>query len=223
MNMNLLLIIITITIPTIAHLYVSYNFKKYKKTIVKSEVSGFECARKIMDEHDMNDVYITAISGKYSDHYNSSRKVIKLSKQVFNDSSITSISIASFESKKALLDKSNDSAFKFKDSLNNLFKYASYLGYLFILIGLFLAVQLFFSLGIVLEILNLLFHLITIKVDFKIARGALDELLEQSIISSEENEMVKSVLSACAYKNLAFLIDNVIEVGIMIYDFGSSK
>ena len=188
-----------------------------------SSLSGFETARKILDTHDMNDVYITAVSGKYSDHYNSSRKVIKLSKDVFNDSSITYISIAAFETAKAILDKENDPLFKFKESFTTIFKYLSYLGYILIIAGIFLAVPISLTLGIVFEMLNLLFHLFTIKVEIKIARRALDELLEISAINSDENEKVKSVLAACAYKNLACLINNVVEVGEIIYNFGSSK
>ena len=221
--MDLILILITISISLIAHIYVSTNFQKYKRNDVISSLSGFETARKILDTHDMNDVYITAVSGKYADHYNSSRKVIKLSKDVFNDSSITYISIAAFETSKAVFDKNNDSLFKFKESFTTIFKYLSYLGYIMIIVGIFLAIPISLTLGIVLEMLNLLFHLFTIKVEINVARRALDELLEISAITSDENEKVKSVLAACAYKNLACLINNIVEVGEIIYNFGSSK
>ena len=60
-------------------------------------------------------------------------------------------------------------------------------------------------------------------VEIRIARSALDELLEISAINSDENEKVKSVLAACAYKNLSCLINNIVEVGELIYNFGSSK
>ena len=78
--MDLILILFIVIISSIAYIYLRYNFNTYRKVVSKSDLSGFEVARKILDIHDMNDVYITAVSGRYSDHYNSSRKVIKLSK-----------------------------------------------------------------------------------------------------------------------------------------------
>ena len=221
--MDLILILFIVIISSIAYIYVRYNFNTYKKVVSKSDLSGFEVARKILDIHDMNDVYITAVSGRYSDHYNSSRKVIKLSKKVFNDSNITSLSIAAFEAAEAILDKKNDSMFKFREMFVELFKYISYFGYIAILVGIFFAVPPLFTIGIACEALSLLFSMATIKVEIKAARLALDELLEISAINKEENEKVKSVLAACCYKNTGCLINNIVEVFGLIYNFGVNR
>lgn len=221
--MDLILILFIIIISSIAYIYVRYNFNTYKKVISKSDLSGFEVARKILDNHDMNYVYITAISGNFSDHYNSSRKVIKLSKKVFNDSNLTCIGIAAFEAAEAILDKKNDSMFKFREMFAKLFKYISYFGYIAILAGIFLAVPPLFTIGIACEAISLIFNIATIKVEVKAARLALDELLEISAVSKEENEKIKSVLAACCYKNVGCIIYNVIEVFSMVYNFGVNR
>ena len=63
----------------------------------------------------------------------------------------------------------------------------------------------------------------TIKVEIKAARLALDELLEISAINKDENEKVKSVLAACCYKNTGCLINNIVEVFGLIYNFGVNR
>ncbi len=221
--MDFLLIVIFLGISLISYIYMITNFNKYSKIKSNKDLSGFEVARKILDRHELNDVYVTAISGKYNDHYNSSRKVVKLSKRVFNDSSITSVGIVAFECGHALLDYNKDKMFEIREMFANIAKYLSYFGYILVIAGLFLDIRSAILLGIIFEIVTLLFHLVTIKVEFIAARIALDELLEISGISMDENESVKSVLAACAYKKLTFIINNIMEVGSFIYNFGSGK
>ena len=223
--MDLVIVLFTITISLIAYVYTNKMFNKYKKKLSNSELSGFEVARKILDKYDLNEVYITEISGKYSDIYNGNRKVVKLCKEVFHGNSITSVGIAAFESVHAVEDSEKKPFYKYRETYYSFAKLLSYIGYFLIVIGIFFDLRRFHCLliGVGFMMCCLIMNLITLKVEIGNARRSLDELLDQSIINKDENDAIKDVLSACAYKNVAFVINNVIEFCRLIYDFGKGK
>lgn len=222
--MDLVLVLITITISLIAYFYINSIFSKYKKKKTKCELSGFEIARKILDKYDLNEVYITEISGKYSDNYNSERKVVKLSKNVFHGTSITSLGIAAFECTYALEDNDKKPFYKYRRFFYKFVNGLAFLGLLLIVFGILFDLRRYniILLGIVFEIITLLLYIVTIKVEIECARRCLDELLDLSIIYKDENDSVKSVLAACCYKNIAFIVNNITEVCSKIYNFGKS-
>lgn len=223
--MDLVLVLITITISLIAYFYINNIFKKYKKKKSNCELSGFEVARKILDKYELNDVYITEISGKYSDNYNDERKVVKLSKNVFHDNSITSIGIAAYESVYALEDHDKKPFYKYRSVYYKIAKFLAVLGILFIILGIFFDLRRYsiILLGIVFEMVVLIMYIITLKVEFECARRCLDELLDLSLINKDENDSIKDVLSACCYKNIAFIVNNITEFCLAIYNFGKAS
>ena len=83
----------------------------------------------------MNNVYVTEINGKLTDHYDSSRKVVRLSKDVFHGDSIASCSVAAHEVGHAIQDKEGYSFMRFRSLMFPLVNISSYCGYLAILIG----------------------------------------------------------------------------------------
>ena len=223
--MDLVLVLITITISLIAYFYINNIFKKYKKKKSNCELSGFEVARKILDKYELNDVYITEISGKYNDNYNDERKVVKLSKNVFHGNSITSIGIAAYESVYALEDHDKKPFYKYRSVYYKIAKFLAVLGILFIVFGIFLDLRRYsiILLGIVFEMVVLIMYIITLKVEFECARRCLDELLDLSLINKDENDSIKDVLSACCYKNIAFIVNNITEFCSAIYNFGKAS
>ena len=79
--MDLTLIIIIFSIPLIAQIYVSRSYNKYKKIYNDKNTTGYEVARKILDENNLKDMYIVETTGTMSDHYDSSRKIIRLDRK----------------------------------------------------------------------------------------------------------------------------------------------
>ena len=222
--MDLVLVLITITISLIAYFYINNIFTKYKSKNSKCGLSGFEVARKILDKHDLNEVYITEVSGRYSDNYNDERKVVKLSKGVFHGTSLTSVGIAAFESVYALEDNDKKPFYKYRSFYYKFARGLAVLGLILIIVGIFFDLRRYsvILLGIVLEIITMLMYIFTIKVEFECARRCLDELLELSIIYKDENEAIKSILAACCYKNIAFIVNNITEFCSLVYRFGKS-
>lgn len=92
-----ILIIIGLLISLIAQIIVTTSYKKYKKVLNSKDLTGFEVARKILDKNNLQDIMILETRGNLSDHYDPTRKVIKLSTDIYHGSSIASAAVAAHE------------------------------------------------------------------------------------------------------------------------------
>ena len=80
-----------------AQLKVSSSFNKYLRVHSRSGYTGYEVARMILIEMDLHDVRVEPIGGNLTDHYDPRTKVIRLSNNVYNGSSVAAVSVAAHE------------------------------------------------------------------------------------------------------------------------------
>jgi len=220
--MDILLMIIAIVITTVAQIFVSSSYSKYKKIKAKGNLTGFEVARNILDNHNLNNVYVTETTGVLSDHYDPSRKVIRLSKDVFHGNSIASYSVAAHEVGHAIQDKEGYSFLRFRSIIFPLVNFASYFGYIAIMIGIIFSVVDFIWVGIALEIIILLFQLITLPVEFDASKRALQELRNEKMLTKNEISSSKNMLMAAAFTYVASVLSTILQILRLILIFGKS-
>lgn len=79
-----IIFIIVLTIIIIINIYLRNLMKDLVNTKLDSNLSGFEIARNISSKYQNEELHIIKKNGKFLDHYNSERKVIKLSPEVFD-------------------------------------------------------------------------------------------------------------------------------------------
>ena len=94
---SMILILGAVIITGGAQAYISMNYRRYKGEFVKSGKSGFDTAREILDKNGLSKVLIIETSGELSDHYDPSKKVVKLSHDIYNGKTIAAVSVASHE------------------------------------------------------------------------------------------------------------------------------
>ena len=78
------LLIIGFIISLAAQIYVNVSYRKYKNIENSKGLTGFDVARKILDENGLKDIYVTEVRGNLTDHYDPVRKVIRLSTDIFH-------------------------------------------------------------------------------------------------------------------------------------------
>ena len=210
--MDLLLILIIITIPLIADINIKTNYNKYLKVDNKGNLTGQEVARKILDKHGLNDVYVVETDGYLSDHYDPSRKTVRLSKAVFEGESVASIAIAAHECGHAIQDKENYLFLRLRSLIFPIVNIATTLSYFIILIGLVLQILDLFYLGIALTSIGLIFQLITLPVEFDASKRAKEELNKLRVVSKEEASGVKKVLFSAAMTYVAGVLSSVLQI-----------
>ena len=206
------LIFLGIAISLCAQLYVSSNYNKYKKQESKKGLSGFEVAKIILDSKGMSNVYITEVRGNLTDHYDSSRKVVRLSAEIFHGTSIASASVAAHEVGHAIQDKEGYSFMRIRERLFPLVNISSYGGYLSILIGVLFGIYDLIMIGIALEVIVLLFQLITLPVEFNASKRAEEELKKNSILTTKELSDSHNMLVSAALTYVASVLTTMLQI-----------
>lgn len=221
--MDILLLLLAVIITFSAQIYVSTTYNKNKNIKAEKNITGFEVARTILDSYGLNNIYITETNGFLSDHYDPTRKVIRLSKEVFHGNSIASFSVAAHEVGHAIQDKIGYQFMKFRSLIFPLVNFASYSGYFAILIGILLNSINFIWLGISLEIIILLFQMVTLPVEFDASNRALKELKKHKILTKKELIKSKTMLTAAALTYIASVLNTILQILRLIIIFGNSN
>ena len=220
--MDILVISILLFVTLGSYIYIEIKYKKYKKEDIKSLKSGFEISREIMDTYDMNNVYITESRDILFSYYDPDRKVIRLVKGVFNDTSITSCAISAFSAAYAIEDKKKNKLLKFRTTFSQLATIILYLGYLFLAIGILFGHIKTILVGIALEYMVLLFYVFTYKIEKDSRQLALKELIANKIITKKEVNKIDDVIKAASLTYIASLVIPISRLFKLIIEFGKS-
>ena len=197
------LILLGVVITLAAQFYINSRYKKYRAIENKNHLTGVEVARKILDANGLDDVYVTEVSGFLSDHYDPSRKVIRLSKDNFNGTSIA---------RHAIQDKEGYVFLRIRGALVPFVNLASSFGYIAILIGFLFNMLNLAWIGVGLELVILFFQLITLPVEFNASSRAEQQLLKLNLLSNQELDGTKDMLRSAAMTYVASLATTLLEI-----------
>lgn len=217
-----ILIIIGLGISLISQIIVTTSYNKYKKIPNNKKLTGYETARKILDENGLNDIMILETKGNLSDHYDPTRKVIKLSTDIYHGTSIASQAVATHECGHAIQDKESYKPMRIRSKIVPTVNLCTKLGYIAIIIGSFFSYQLI-EIGIILLATILAFELITLPVEFNASKRALKKLEDYKLIEKKEKTKVKYMLSAAAFTYLAALLTSLLQILRLVLIFGNRR
>lgn len=221
--MNLFLYILILVIPIIAQIRINLAYSKYKKVKNDKGITGFEVARKILDSNGLEDIYVVETSGNLTDHYDPSRKVIKLSKDIFHGSSIAASSVAAHECGHAIQDKDGYIFMRIRSFLVPVVNLVSSLSWIVIFIGLIAEAFNIFIFGIGLISISLVFQLVTLPVEFDASKRANEELVKLKLVNKDESDGVKSMLEAAAMTYVASVLTSILEIIRLILIFSDDR
>lgn len=196
---NVIWFVLVLILPCISYSVISVTYSKYKEKELKKKLSGFEVARKILDNNNLKDLYIVEVKGNLNDHYDYNQKVIRLSTDVYHGESITAAAVAARISSYAIQDKNNNTYMKFRFTLNPIVTFAIYLAYILFIFGICL--QDFGMVSLATSILGfaLVFHIVTLSVEFDAVKIANKSLKEIDILNKEEIDRIENVLKVSMY------------------------
>lgn len=204
-------IILSIAITLGAQFFINHKYNQTKQISVKKNLTGREVARKILDNNDLKNVKVEETYGMLSDHYDPRSKVVRLSSDIYNTSSIASVAVAAHECGHAIQDKNNYLFLRFRNLIIPLVNLSSKAGYIAILIGLISRITNLIIIGIIFELVILLFQLITLPVEFNASRRGLKQLKELKL---EDNELKSSrgMLFAAALTYVASVAATLLQI-----------
>ena len=189
---------------------VKSNFKKYSKVRSSRGITGAEAAAELLRTASIDDVKIVRTAGKLSDHYNPINKTLALSESVYDSSSIAAIGVATHEAGHAIQHAKHYGPLWVRSMLVPTANIGSSLGYIVMLIGLFMASTNMVLVGAVLFSMVLLFQIVTLPVEFDATRRAKALVVEHGIILPQEREGVDRVLNAAALTYVAAAVSTLL-------------
>ncbi len=186
-------------VPCIAFTMINIVYTKYKSNDIKSKLSGFEVARKILDDNDLKNMYIVEVKGSLNDHYDYNQKVIRLSTDIFHGENITAAVVASRLAHYAIYDKKNISLARIKFMINPFMTYVIYLAYIMFILGI--CVQEFDMIGVSSILLGivLVFQLVTIGLEYLVNETAIKDLDKLDILNKKEIELGNKVMKVAVF------------------------
>ena len=204
--------IIGTIIVLFAQFSISSNYKKYSGIKNNKNISGSEIARIILDKNGLNNIYVVETSGELTDHYDPSRKVVRLSKNIYSGTSIASISVAAHEVGHAIQDKEGYSFMRIRSFLVPIVNLTTYLGYFGLIISIFAGITGYLKVSIIVLLASLLFQLVTLPVEFDASKRAKKQLNELGVVNSDEANGVKIMLFAAALTYVASFLSNILQL-----------
>ncbi len=206
--LTILAFIITIT----AQIFVNGSYSKTRKIKNKHNLTGEQVARTILDKNGLQNVQIEEVGTTLGDHYDPRSKTVRLSSDIYHNTSIASASVAAHECGHAIQDKDDYTFLRIRHALIPVVNFSSYAGYIAIVIGcIFSSINLIWV-GILMEIIILLFQLITLPVEFNASSRALKQLEELNLLEKSEIKYSRKMLGAAAMTYVASVAAAVLEI-----------
>ena len=210
---DLLLLLLIIALPLIAQLYISASYNSNLKKKNKQGLTGFDAARKILDANGLNDLLIIETSGNLTDHYDPKRKVIRLSKSIYELDSMASISVAAHEVGHALQDKEGYFFLKFRSFIFPVVSIMSRIAYVVLFIGFLSEIANLIWFGIFAVAFGVFFQIITLPVEINASKRAIKQMEELGLITDDdEKSSAKNMLTAAALTYVAGALAELLQL-----------
>ena len=210
--MQIVLLVLALLVTSASQIYINRSYNKTKRIKNRAGITGAQTARKILDENGLSNVKVEEVRGVLGDHYDSRTKTVRLSSDIYRNTSIASASVAAHECGHAIQDKEGYFFLKLRNSIVPLVNFASYAGYFAILIGVIASSLKIIWIGIIAEIVILVFQLITLPVEFDASKRALKQLEKQKILEKIEISTSKKMLTAAALTYVASVTATILEI-----------
>lgn len=197
----------------IATWYVNSAYRKWSRIAARSGLTGYQAAQRLIAASGLYGLQIKGIAGEMTDRYDPRENTLYLSRAVAETPSVASLAIAAHELGHALQDKENYLPLRFRSALVPMVNIGSYLGWIFIMVGLLLGWTGLAWLGVAFFAGGALFALATLPVELNASGRARRLLAESGIIYSEDEQRgVNSVLNAAALTYVAALLTALLQL-----------
>ena len=221
--METIVLLVAFLIVLSSSLILKIIYKIFSKKDNINNVSGYEAAKKILKDNDLEEIKVGKIGGELSDYYSNGEKQIMLSTGIYDDKSIASVAVAAHECGHAIQYKNNYFPIKLRNRIVPFVNFGNTVGYIVIMISLATSLSKLFMLGIILISFAILFQLITLPIEINASKRGKKELLRLNIIEKEEVPGVKIMLLSAGFTYLAGLLSSILQIVRLIYIFQNRR
>jgi len=201
-------------------------FKKYSQVRTMRGLTGAQAAKAMLDRAGIYDVRVVPTHGMLTDHYNPMDKTLNLSEGVYASNSVAAVGVACHEAGHALQHAEGYKPLWLRSLLVPTASIGSKVGYLVMMLGLFL-IYLRSAIGpevvlagAALFSLVLIFQIVTLPVEFDASARAKRLAVENGIVMPQEREGIDRVLNAAALTYVAAAVSTLMTLLYYLYRAG---
>ena len=215
--------ILMLIIPIISSIRLRVTYNSCKKKQNQKGITGRDVAQKILDENGLVSLYIVETKGTMTDNYDPTRKVLRLSSEAFDGTSIASIAIAAHEASHAVQDNENYSWFKARKNIYPAVSLGERFSYILLIVGLFLnSVNLVYA-AVILMLFGLVFEIVTLPVELDASKRALQFLQDYNLIDDGDLPSARKMLKAAAFTYIAAIMTTLSQMMYYISSFNRRR
>lgn len=195
-----------------AQFKIQSTFAKYLRVRSASGTTGAEAARRLLANARINDVAVEMTKGTLSDHYDPKHKVVRLSPEVYNGTSLASLGVAAHEVGHAIQHDTAYMPLSIRSMFVPVVNIGSTLSFPLLLIGLIFALEPLIWIGIYAFTAVVLFQLVTLPVELNASSRAMANLETAGFISGNEIAGTRKVLNAAALTYIAAAVVSILQL-----------
>ncbi|MDR3343314.1 MAG: zinc metallopeptidase [Treponema sp.] len=199
----LILVVPALLLSLGAQVLVKSTFAQYSRVRSTRNITGRDAAELLMRVNRIHDVTIEPVRGSLTDHYDPGAKVLRLSQPVYGKTSIAAIGVAAHETGHAIQHTLSYGPLGLRSTLVPVANIGSSIGPWIAMAGIFFSLPFLLTIGIVLFGGSVLFYLITLPVEFNASARAIAILRSNNVLTKDELDGVKKVLTAAALTYVA--------------------
>lgn len=200
----------------LASMMVKNTFAKYETVGTRSNLTGAEAARLMLERAGVHDCRIESVSGRLSDHYDPRDKTLRLSDPVYNARSVSAIGVACHEAGHALQHATGYKFLQMRSKLVPVTTLTSKMSMPVLMVGMMLLYTApalgtpVVLLGCLLFAAAVLFSVITLPVEWDASARAKTAMVDAGIVSEAEAVGAGKVLNAAFLTYLASAIASIL-------------
>lgn len=205
MGLYYLIGIIAFAVSMLVQGWLRSTYGTWMKRANAAGLSGRDAALAILEANGVHDVKVEMVRGMLTDHYDPTSKTVRLSEGNFGRASVAGMAVAAHEVGHALQHDRGYAPLKVRTALLPVASIGSQWGPMLAIIGLMLTggPNFLFTLGVWLFAGAVLFHLVTLPIEFDASRRALAQLDRLGLVTPQDAGGARSVLTAAAMTYVA--------------------
>jgi hypothetical protein len=185
------------------------TFAKYSKIPIRSGYTGHDTALAMLRAAGIHDVQIESVPGMLSDHYDPTRRVVALSEDILHGNSAAAVAVAAHEVGHALQHAEGYQPMSWRHSLVPVVNIGSSLALPLLIAGLLLQVGGLAWLGVIAFSVAVVFHMVTLPVEYDASFRAFKVLERSGIVAVDEMPGVRKTLYAAGFTYVAAALASV--------------
>ena len=203
-------IVASLVIGGLSTWYVNKSIKKYQNVPTTTGMTGFQAAKAMMQHYGIGDLPV--YQGKDGeDHFDPRNNTVTLDPHAFNSQSVTAIATACHEVGHACQFAQGYAPMKIRSALVPVVNFTQGSWFIILMIGAIMGLMGLVDLAIAFYAVAVVFHIVTLPVEFNASARGLKYMEEIGVIEQERNG-AKEVLRACALTYVAAALISAINL-----------